>query len=96
MKFLAAALAVAIYASPVSAGIVCGSRDILLFNLDRKYGEIRRGSGWTSGKEIFEMWVSTRPPYTWTLLKTSPSGISCIMASGKYWTWDDVIEGEPT
>ena len=93
MKFLAVVLAVVIHASPVAAESACGSRDSILSQLNKEYGEARRGFGWSSGTEVFEIWTSSKPPYTWTMLKIFSNGNACVMATGQGWTWVPV--GDP-
>ncbi len=70
----------------------CGARDSVVAQLGEKYGEIRRGGGLAGPTAIYEIWASEATG-TWTILKTTPNGLSCVMAVGEGWQ-DDA--GEPT
>ena len=81
------------------AGAACGARDAVIAKLGDKYGEVRRGGG-LSGPgpapdhdpgAIYEIWASEATG-TWTILKTTPDGLTCVMAVGEGWQ-DDT--GEP-
>ena len=81
------------------AGVACGARDAIIAKLGDKYGEVRRGGG-LSGPgpapdhdpgAIYEIWASEATG-TWTILKTTPDGLTCVMAVGEGWQ-DDT--GEP-
>ena len=69
------------------AQMVCGTRDSVVANLGDKYGEVRRGAGLTGTTAIFEIWASEATG-TWTILKTTPNGITCVMAVGEGWQDD--------
>lgn len=74
--------------------MACGSRDALIAKLGEKYGEVRRGGGLTGTTAIFEIWASDQTG-TWTILKTTPDGLSCVMAVGDGWQ-DEVGKAKPT
>ena len=69
------------------AQMACGTRDSVVAKLGDKYGEVRRGGGLTGSTAIFEIWASEATG-TWTILKTTPDGSSCIMAVGDGWQDD--------
>ncbi len=73
------------------AQMACGTRDSVVAKLGDKYGEVRRGGGLAGPTAIFEIWASEATG-TWTILKTTPTGLTCIMAVGDGWQ-DDA--GEP-
>ena len=66
------------------AQMACGTRDSVVAKLGEKYGEVRRGGGLTGSTAIFEIWASEATG-TWTILKTTPDGLTCIMAVGDDW-----------
>ncbi|MDH3668314.1 MAG: hypothetical protein OEN23_15410 [Paracoccaceae bacterium] len=66
------------------AQVACGQRDAVVAKLGEKYGEVRRGGGLTGSTAIFEVWASDATG-TWTILKTTPDGLSCVMAVGDGW-----------
>ncbi len=75
------------------AQMACGTRDSVVAKLGDKYGEVRRGGGLAGSTAIFEIWASEATG-TWTILKTSPVGMACIMAVGDGWQ-DDARELTP-
>jgi hypothetical protein len=78
-------LGMAAAAPPVAqAQIACGARDSVVRNLGEKYGEVRRGGGLTGSTAIYEIWASETTG-TWTILKTTPNGMACVMAVGEGW-----------
>ena len=77
----------AIAPTAASAQVACGARDAVVAKLSEKYGEVRRGGGLSSPTEIFEIWASEATG-SWTILKTTPNGLSCIMAVGDGWQDD--------
>jgi hypothetical protein len=81
-------LGMAAAAPPVAqAQIACGARDSVVRNLGEKYGEVRRGGGLTGSTAIYEIWAS-EDTGSWTILKTTPNGMACVMAVGEGWQED--------
>ena len=82
-------------AAPVAAQVqvACGARNSVVANLGEKYGEVRRGGGLTGSTAIFEIWASEATG-SWTILKTTPNGLTCVMAVGEGWQ-DDVGKVTP-
>lgn len=74
--------------------MVCDQRAKVVAKLGEKYGEVRRGGGLTGSTAIFEIWASEQTG-TWTILKTTPDGFSCVMAVGQGWQ-DEVGKTTPT
>ena len=74
------------------AQMACGTRDSVVAKLGDKFGEVRRGGGLAGPTALFEIWASEATG-TWTTLKTTPNGLTCIMAVGDGWHDDP---GEPT
>ncbi len=64
--------------------MACVARDSVVTTLGEKYGEIRRGGGLAGPTAIFEIWASEATG-TWTILKTSPDGMACVIAAGDVW-----------
>ena len=52
--------------------------------LDSDYSETRRGIGLSGETMIFEIWASDATG-TWTILKTTPDGLTCVVAVGDRW-----------
>ncbi len=74
----------AIWSPDAQAQVACGTRDSVVEKLGEKYGEVRRGGGLAGSTAIFEIWASEATG-TWTILKTTPDGLSCVMAVGDGW-----------
>ncbi len=72
------------------AQMACGTRDSVVETLGEKYGETRRGAGLAGPAAIFEIWASEATG-TWTILMTTPNGLTCVMAVGDGWH-DDAAE----
>lgn len=84
-------LATALLVTPSIASATdnsCDVRDHMIADLGSIYGEVLVSAGLaelTDGlKGIFEVWVS---PVTqsWTIIQTTPDGLTCIMAAGSDW-----------
>ncbi len=75
------------------AQMACGTRDSVVAKLGDKYGEVRRGGGLAGPTAIFEIWASEATG-SWTILKTTPNGLTCIIAVGDAWQ-DDAGEAIP-
>lgn len=61
----------------------CGQRDDVTQKLERKFGELQRGTGVISANQILELWQSNDG--SWTILMTRADGVTCIMAAGDFW-----------
>ncbi len=82
---------IALSDAPAVAQVACGTRHTVIEILGDKYGETRRGGGLSGPSAIFEIWASDKPPFTWTILKTTPNGWACIMAVGTGWQDDPPV-----
>ncbi len=89
-----AAIALIFITTPVQAQIACDTRDSIVETLGKVYGEVRRGRGMAGPLAIFEIWASEETG-SWTILKTTPNGLTCIMAVGDGWH-DDTGELTPS
>ena len=65
--------------------MACGTRDSVIARLGDKYGETWRGGGLSGPKALFEIWASDEWPGTWTFIKTTPDGLTCLVAVGDGW-----------
>ncbi len=75
------------------AQMACGTRDSVVAKLGENYGEVRRGGGLAGPTAIFEIWASEATG-SWTILKTTSNGLTCVMAVGDGWH-DDANEAIP-
>ena len=74
-------------ASAQGAPAVCRARDGLLSQLESKYGEVPVAIGVTGGDgggALIEL-LTAQDGMTWTIILTSPQGVSCLIASGEGW-----------
>ncbi len=65
------------------APAICTARDGLLTQLESKYGEIPVAIGIADGA-LIEL-LTAKDGITWTIILTSPKGLSCLVASGEGW-----------
>ena len=84
---IAAALILGI-ATLAQAQTMCGKRADMVRQLGEEYGETRRGNGMAGPRAIIELFTSDTPPYTWTIIRTTPDGQTCFVASGDLWRFD--------
>jgi len=92
-----AALACLLVAGAASArGRPCAPRDTVLERLGAKFGEARRGMGLGANNHVVEVFASEESG-TWTITVTSPTGLTCLVASGRAWEalQEVVPEGDP-
>ena len=89
LTLAAALIALMVVRWPLSGAAqgLCGNRIEMIEKLKDRYGEVQIWAG-LAGGGIFELWVAC-PDGTWTILKTSPGGIACMVAAGEGW------RGEP-
>jgi hypothetical protein len=66
-----------------AVGQECAPREHVIAGLESRYGERFDGGGLVSERTIYEVWVAESG--TWTILRTTAGGVSCIMASGTRW-----------
>ena len=65
------------------APAICKARDSLLTQLEQKYGEVPVAIGVADGA-LIEL-LTAKDGITWTIILTSPKGMSCLIASGDGW-----------
>jgi len=64
-------------------GPICGSRTSLLGQLQGKYSEMPKSMGLAANGSVLE--ILTAISGTWTILLTTPGGITCLIAAGEHW-----------
>ena len=62
---------------------LCTARDALIAQLESKYGEVPVAIGVADGA-LVEL-LTAKDGITWTIILTSPKGVSCLVASGDGW-----------
>lgn len=83
-RLLIPAALIALYGAPVGAEGACAPRADVVAGLAERYGEELAGAGLFDGEHVIEVW---RSPETgaWTILVTRADGITCGLASGRFW-----------
>lgn len=70
--------------------MACGKRDELLSHLSGKYAEEPVAMGLATNGSIVEV-LSSRTGGSFTIVYTTPEGLTCMMAAGSNW---EFIEGK--
>ena len=61
----------------------CLPKDVMRDVLAERFGERRIASGWMQDESVIVEWYGNPDTQTWSLLTTSPEGISCIETAGR-------------
>ena len=95
VSFIAAAIACALLVAAAAwAQPACAPRDQILGWLASAYREAPVAAGVTAGGELVE--VLARPDgRTWTIIITTPKGLSCLVAAGEGWRAVDRVPVDP-
>lgn len=80
MRLLVLVLSVLWPAAALGQGL-CAARKALVAELSEKYGEAPRALGLQQGRGVVELFANEASG-SWTILVTSPEGISCLLAAG--------------
>ncbi len=94
---LAARLALAaviLFPTTAVAQPMCNERDNVLGHLAKKYGEAPVAVGVTTTGGLVEL-LTTVDGNTWTIIVTTPRGMSCLVAAGEGWRGIDRKMLEP-
>ena len=85
--WLGIAVAACLAAMPATAAQVgpCGKRADILRELTANYGEVPVAAGLNDQGNLVELLISADGA-TWTVMISSPAGVSCLAASGENWT----------
>jgi hypothetical protein len=78
-----AAAVLAAFSFEAAAQQVCTMRADLLKMLDGKYKEWPSGQGLIGDRAMLEVFVSDKG--TFTIVSSTPNGVSCIIAAGNNW-----------
>jgi hypothetical protein len=62
----------------------CADRASIIERLEQRFGEVRQAMGLNRGNSVVEVFASAETG-TWTILVTTPNGVSCMIASGELW-----------
>lgn len=64
----------------------------MLTRLQSLHQEQRQAIGLTNGGDVVELLVAKDG--SWTIIRTSPSGITCVVTAGEQWQPIDTIPGK--
>lgn len=78
-------------APPVQAQSICAERSIITERLENRFHETYQGAGLQSTTNLIEIW-SSEETGSWTILMSRADGISCVIASGVNWQFDQQPE----
>jgi hypothetical protein len=62
----------------------CAERATVVERLEARFGEVRQAMGLNRANSVVEVYASAETG-TWTILVTTPNGVSCLIASGDLW-----------
>jgi hypothetical protein len=71
-------------AQAVDPSDVCDKRQVMLQTLEHDYGEVEIGFGVTVDGALVEL-ATAKGGTTWTLMRTLPNGMTCLVAAGQNW-----------
>jgi len=77
-------LGTAVFSTPASAQPQCDQRENVLQLLSKKYKESPVAVGVTNNGGLVEV-LSTDQGATWSIIVTTPNGMSCLVAAGEGW-----------
>jgi hypothetical protein len=88
------ALTLSLFSATVSAGPPCDARSKLIEQLAEKYKETSVAMGLASNGKLLEV-LTNATGDTWTIIVTSPEGLSCLVATGEGWRELELAAQEP-
>ena len=91
---LVAGAALIVTTSTASAEPQCNTRDSVIKQLSDKYREAPVAVGVTHNGGLIEV-LSTGEGKTWSIIITSPQGMSCLVAAGEGWRIIEQIAQDP-
>ncbi len=74
--------------------VACRPHDDVLPHLAQKYDEVPVAIGVTNSGGLVEV-LTTADGGTWTIIVTTPQGISCLVAAGEGWRNRKQVETGP-
>lgn len=80
--------------APTSPRMPCHKATEIAKQLSKKYDEAPVAFGLQSNGNLLQVYFSQQKD-TWTVVSTTPSGMSCILAAGKRWENLPAIKTDP-
>ena len=93
-KTLALSAGLALIANTAVAQPQCNDRKQVLDLLAQKYKEAPVASGVTNNGGLVEVLTDAKGG-TWTIIVTTPQGVSCLVAAGEGWRKQEQIALDP-
>ena len=93
-KTLALSAGFALVTSAAAAQPQCNERHTVLELLATKYSETPVATGVTNSGRLVQVLTNARDG-NWTLIMTTPQGMSCFVAAGEGWRTREPIEPVP-
>jgi hypothetical protein len=93
-KTLALSAGLALVADAAAAQPQCNDRKQVLDLLAQKYKEAPVASGVTNNGGLVEVLTDTKGG-TWTIIVTTPQGVSCLVAAGEGWRKMEQVALDP-
>lgn len=86
-RMAGAVLAVVLSYAEAPAQQACAPRDVVVTQLEARFGETRQGAGLMPDQTVIEIFANVTTG-TWTIIRALPDGISCLLAAGSDWQDD--------
>ncbi len=93
-RTLALTVGFALISTSALAEAQCDQRDSVLKLLSKKYQEAPVALGVTHNGGLVEV-LSTGEGETWSIIVTTPEGLSCLVAAGEGWRSKDYVTLDP-
>ncbi len=94
LTFAGAALGATLAATSAMAQQQCNERDNVLELLAKKYKETPVAAGVSNTGGLVEVLTDIKSG-TWTIIVTTPQGMSCLVAAGEGWRTKEQLSMEP-
>ena len=80
--------------APTNGRMPCHNATEIAKQLSNKYSEAPVAFGLQSNGNLLQVYFSEEKD-TWTVVSTTPAGISCILAAGKRWESLPLVKNDP-
>ena len=77
-------MATAVDAQTAASQMLCSARPIMVEQLQKRYAEVPVAMGLQSNGTVLEVY-SSRRTNTWSIVITTPTGVSCLVSEGQNW-----------
>lgn len=84
LKTILIAASLMLIPAAAAAQTQCGPREVVIEHLGKKFQEFTSGIGINNSGGLVELLTSSKGK-TWTLIVTTPQGMSCLVSAGEDW-----------